>query len=62
VVLEEHVVFVRRATNTSEHIAFHELVNVRAETVNNLFSQHMLVKVKLRTASPACRRRDQHTS
>lgn len=35
-VLEEHIVLMRHATNTAEHIASHEVIGVRAKTIDNL--------------------------
>lgn len=34
--LEEHVVFVSSTANAAEHVALHEIVDIRAKSVNNL--------------------------
>jgi len=38
--LEEHVVLVRGATDTAEDVAFHKVVAVRSEAVDNLEMHH----------------------
>lgn len=35
--LEEHVVLVGSATNATENVALHELINIRTKTVDNLY-------------------------
>jgi hypothetical protein len=40
VMLEEHVVLVRGATDTAEDVAFHKVVAVRSEAVDNLEMHH----------------------
>lgn len=44
-VLEEQVVFVSRSANTTEDIAFHEVIDVRAEAVNDVV---VIPKIKRR--------------
>jgi hypothetical protein len=54
--LEEEVVLVRSATNTSEDVALHKVVNVRAESVNNL--ARVSGMELLRSSAPEHSRRD----
>lgn len=35
--LEQHIVLVSCSANTSENIASHKVVNIRTESVNDLF-------------------------
>lgn len=40
-VLEEHIVLMRHAANTAEHIASHEVIGVGAKTIDNLKSHQL---------------------